>query len=111
MVNLRGFKRIKVNKNFDSEKLSKLLRNAWFTNSYAGQNHKENYVIAQYPVVLKKSTILEEVIILDPEGIDYDDREAVKTLIIKLLNIIESQAQLMTGKSSRPMLNIRVIEA
>ena len=31
VVNLRGFKRIKGNKNFDSEKLFKLLRNAWFT--------------------------------------------------------------------------------
>ena len=41
------------------------------------------------------ATIPEEIITLDPEGIDFDDREAVKTLIIKLLNIVESQAQLI----------------
>jgi len=37
----------------------------------------------------------EEIITLDPEGVDFDDREAVKILILKLLNIIESQAQLI----------------
>lgn len=31
VVNLRGFQRIKRKKDFDSEKLFKLLRNAWFT--------------------------------------------------------------------------------
>ena len=36
-------------------------------------------------------TIPEEIITLDPDGIDFDNREAVKALIIKLLNIIESQ--------------------
>ncbi|MDI6811633.1 MAG: hypothetical protein QMD80_08240 [archaeon] len=40
-------------------------------------------------------TIPEEIITLDPEGIDFDDKEAVKSLILKLLNIIESQAQLI----------------
>ena len=40
-------------------------------------------------------TIPEEIITLDPEGVDFDNREAVKALIIKLLNIIESQAQLI----------------
>jgi len=39
--------------------------------------------------------IPKEIIILDPEGIDFDNREAVKALIIKLLNVIESQAQLI----------------
>jgi hypothetical protein len=39
------------------------------------------------------STIPEEIITLNPEGIDFDDK--VKALIIKLLNIIESQAQLI----------------
>ena len=39
--------------------------------------------------------IPEEIITLDPEGTDFDNREAVKALIIKLLNIIESQAQLI----------------
>ena len=39
--------------------------------------------------------IPKEVITLDPEGIDFDNREAVRALIIKLLNIIESQAQLI----------------
>ena len=32
---------------------------------------------------------------MDPEGIDFNNKEAVKVLIIKLLNIIESQAQLI----------------
>ncbi len=41
------------------------------------------------------ATIPKEVISLDPEGIDFSDKETVKTLIIKLLNIIESQAQLI----------------
>jgi hypothetical protein len=40
------------------------------------------------------TTIPEEIVTLDPESIDFSDREAVKTLIIKLLNIIESEAQL-----------------
>jgi len=39
--------------------------------------------------------IPKEIITLDPEGIDFDNREAVRALIIKLLNIIESQAQLI----------------
>ena len=39
--------------------------------------------------------IPEEIVTLDPESIDFDDRDAVKNLIIKLLNIIESQAQLI----------------
>ena len=40
-------------------------------------------------------TIPEEIITLDPEGIDFGDREAVKALILKFLNIIEAQAQLI----------------
>lgn len=42
-------------------------------------------------------TIPEEIITLDPEGIDFGDRKAVKALILKLLNIIESQAQFNEG--------------
>jgi DNA invertase Pin-like site-specific DNA recombinase len=39
------------------------------------------------------TTIPKEIITLDPKGIDFGDSEAVKALILKLLNIIESQAQ------------------
>ena len=39
------------------------------------------------------TSIPEEIITLNPEGIDFGDSEAVKALILKLLNIIESQAQ------------------
>lgn len=39
------------------------------------------------------TTIPKEIITLDPKGIDFGDSEAVKTLVLKLLNIIESQAQ------------------
>ena len=35
--------------------------------------------------------IPKEIITLDPEGIDFDNREAVRALIIKLLNTIESK--------------------
>lgn len=40
-------------------------------------------------------TIPSEVITLDPEGIDFGDKDAVKSLILKLLNIIEQQAQII----------------
>jgi uncharacterized small protein (DUF1192 family)/transposase-like protein len=40
-------------------------------------------------------TIPKEIITLDPESIDFSDQETVKALILKLLNIIESQAQLI----------------
>ncbi len=40
-------------------------------------------------------TIPEEIITLDPKSIDFGDRNAIKALIIKLLNIIEAQAQLI----------------
>jgi hypothetical protein len=46
-------------------------------------------------VVIMATTIPEEIVTLDPESIDFSDRETVKTLIIKLLNIIESEAQLI----------------
>ena len=40
-------------------------------------------------------TISKEIIQLDPEGIDFNDKVAVKALILKLLNIIEAQTQLI----------------
>jgi hypothetical protein len=49
------------------------------------------------------TTIPKEIITLDPKGIDFGDSEAVKALILKLLNIIESQAQLM--KSYKMKIN------
>jgi len=39
-------------------------------------------------------TISKEIIQLDPEGIDFNDKVAVKALILKLLNVIEAQTQL-----------------
>lgn len=38
-------------------------------------------------------TLPEEIITLDPENIDFSDKNAIKTLILRLLNIIEAQAQ------------------
>ncbi|MGZ7109525.1 MAG: hypothetical protein ACXVHW_11185 [Methanobacterium sp.] len=40
-------------------------------------------------------TIPSEVITLDLGSIDFGDKDAVKSLIIKLLNIIEQQAQII----------------
>ena len=40
-------------------------------------------------------TISKEIIQLDPEGIDFNDKVAVKALILKLLNVIEAQTQLI----------------
>jgi hypothetical protein len=37
--------------------------------------------------------IPNEIITLDPESIDFSDQERVKALVLKLLNIIESEAQ------------------
>jgi hypothetical protein len=36
-------------------------------------------------------TISKEIIQLDPEGIDFNDKVSVKALILKLLNVIEAQ--------------------
>ncbi len=41
------------------------------------------------------SVIPEEIRILNPTDIDFNNQEAVKTLILKLLNIIELQAQII----------------
>ncbi len=40
-------------------------------------------------------TIPEEIRTLDPESVDFSDKKAIKTLILKLLNIIEGQAQII----------------
>ena len=40
-------------------------------------------------------TIPPEVITLNPDGIDFSDKDAVKSLILKLLNIIEQQSQII----------------
>ena len=40
-------------------------------------------------------TISKEIIQLDPEGIDFNDKAAVKALILKVLNVIEAQTQLI----------------
>lgn len=41
------------------------------------------------------SNIPSEIITLDPEKIDFEDKEAVKNLIYMLLNVIESQAKII----------------
>ncbi len=41
------------------------------------------------------TTVPEEIITLDPENIDFSDKETIKILILRLLNIIEAQAQLI----------------
>src|SRR3989304_2386817 len=40
-------------------------------------------------------TIPPEVITLNPDGIDFSDKDDVKSLILKLLNIIEQQSQII----------------
>jgi hypothetical protein len=44
---------------------------------------------------MKPLSPLEEIVSLDPEKIDLDDRDAVKKLMQKLLNLIEMQAKIV----------------
>jgi hypothetical protein len=50
-------------------------------------------------------TISKEIIQLDPEGIDFNDKVAVKALILKLLNVIEAQTQLTRDLQNDYMKN------
>ncbi len=45
--------------------------------------------------ILVNKTIEEEIITLDIDKIDFDDKEATKELFQKLLNFIEYQAQVI----------------
>ncbi len=39
--------------------------------------------------------IPKEILSLNPEEIDFEDKKAVRNLILKLLNVIESQAKII----------------
>ncbi len=47
--------------------------------------------------VLSRSLLVipKEILSLNPEEIDFEDKKAVRNLILKLLNVIESQAKII----------------